>query len=77
MFPLGYLEMKLIGQWLKSVMFLFGRNLWGAPLASGYILYLTSNTSKDGVPTERLIASRHGGSQHPYSCAYKTPRSEA
>ena len=54
MFRLRYLEMKFIGQWLQSVMFLSGRKYGGAPLASGYRLYLTPNTSEGGVPKERL-----------------------
>ena len=41
MFPLGHLDMKVIGQWLQSVRFLFGRNLRGSPI--GQWLQTVSN----------------------------------
>ena len=82
MFPLGcrqkenFIEVDLIGLWLQSVIFLFGRHLWGSSI--GQWLQTVSNIKyirrwgADGA-----IASRHVGNQHPYSYVYTTTRSEA
>ena len=81
MFPLGFqlrgniIEGDLIGRWLQSVMFLFGRHLWGSPI--GQWVQTVSNIKhvrKWGA--DGAIASRHVKNQPPYSYAYTTTRSE-
>ena len=77
-FPLGYLKMKLIGQWLQSAMFLFGRNLWGSPIDQ-WLQALSINSIKHirRWGADGAITSRHVRNQRPYSFTYKTTRSEA
>ena len=74
MFPLGYLEMHLIGQWIRGSYWpvvrvcivpvqqtLAGETHWPVATNCGFKLYLTSNKHKTKTTTKRMAEALGAG----------------